>query len=296
MTYATGTITNGGGAGLLAKIEELLTAHASWTFIKTVTVSAYTYRVWQNAGHAWSGNRPFHVIFRTTSSQLDYLSIIAAEGFNTGDDKASGYTGGASSITADANGTRAAAALSTAFVDCVWISGIPTAATYTYWIAVTAEGVFVRASGVTEYCYVGLFDPLPLNVYPAGAEFPLVAVSRNPQFNQTSSMSFARFPNRTGTLTNYPLNAKADPTTPLIGAIPTGLAWFGGKSLLARILVSHYSSHGYTPRGLLPSWLLFSAVPETGVTLGDSITIDGTIYRHVAPTTGSTSFWLSEAA
>ena len=296
MTYATGTITNGGSVGLRDQLETMLTAHASWAFVKTVTVSSDTYKIWENLGNTWTNSRPFYVIFHTSTSLLSTLNVVVSEGFNTGDNTVVGYSGSAATVTLNSDGTRASATLSTSIGNALNVNNLPTtSATYTYWLVVTNEGIYIRVSVSSINGYVGSFEPILGSFMGTNVEFPLVVVGTSQTTNGTSYSSFCRLPGRTGSLSTYPLSINISSLNILSGVIPTGTTWLGNKSTLSRILVQQ-GKNSYEPRGLLPSWLLTSLAPDAAVALNDSITVNGATHRYMGSMSGNAYPWLSEAA
>lgn len=297
MVYATGTITNGGGVALRDQIESMLSTHASWSFIKTVTVSTETYKVWSNLGNTWTNSRPFYVIFSTSSSTATTLNIIISEGFNTTDNTVTGYSGSTISVTLNSDGVRAATSLSSAFGNPLYINNLPvTAASYTYWIAVTSEGIFIRTSVSSNNGYVGSFDPILQSFMGTNVEFPLIVFGTTLSTNGNSYSSFARLPGRTGSQTSYSLSIKVNSLNVIIGVIPTGISWLGNKSTLSKILVSSGKTNNEV-RGILPSWLLTSLLPDAAVVVNDTITINGVVHRYMGSMgSNGTYVWLSEAA
>ena len=270
MGFYTGTIDGGGSAGLQTKIEDCLALESAyWAFVEECTVSTKTYRVWKNKGHAWAGNAEFFFFF--TQINATTLTIRPFEEWNSETKKCTGMISAASSgnVTLDSLGRFPEADPTQTSNGAVYINSIPSSSTYTYYIGIGPQGIYVAISTMTDTFYMGLYEPS--GIYASG-EFPLVVLT----FVNSTSHRFSRIPGLTGSQ-NYSVLV-ANIAHDSIGAIPTGLAQLANKSLLSRRRVSDI--YGIV-RGLCPAWMLVSAVPAAGVVRGDTITIGGVTHTLV---------------
>ena len=270
MGFYTGTIVGGGSAGLQTKIEDCLALESAyWEFVEECTVSTKTYRVWKNKGHAWAGNAEFFFFF--TQNNATTLIIRPFEEWNASTKKCTGLTSSASTgtLTLDSLGRLPEADPTQTSTGSVYLSSIPSSATYTYYIGIGPQGIYVAISTSTDTFYMGLYEPS--GIYASG-EFPLVVLT----FMNPTSHRFSRIPGLTGSQ-NYSMLI-ANIAHDSIGAIPTGLAQFANKSVLSRRRVSDYYN---ILRGQCPAWMLVSATPAAGVVQGDTITIGGVTHTLV---------------
>lgn len=269
MPFYTGTIVGGGASALIAKVEECLALSPTyWEYVEQVTVSSYDYRIWKNKGHAWAGNSEFFMYFQAAAGSPTFYSRPFEE-WNSGTKKCTGLLTIASSgnVTLDASGRVGATDPTRSSNGGISIGGLPTAATtYTYYIAVGPQGLYVYTTVGTDYGYMGLYESS--GVYSSG-EFPLCGI----QFANSPLSKVSRMPGLTGSQTYNIFNI----TIPHygVGAIPTGYPQLGGKSVLSRRKILDTNN---VPRGLAPAWLLASANPEGGIVAGDTITIGGVTY------------------
>lgn len=275
MGFYTGTIVGGGSAALQTKIEDCLALEsANWEFVEQVTVSSKDYRIWKNKGHAWAGNAEF--FFLMSMPGTTSLVLRPFEEWDSGTKKCTGLLSSATTgqITLDSVGRLPAADPTQTSTGAMYLSSIPSAATYTYYLGIGPQGIFLAISTNTDTSYVGLFEPS--GVYSSG-EFPLCTV----QFQNTPSSRFSRIPSLTGSQP-YSLMA-ATIAHDAVGAIPTGLTPLNGKSLLSRRRVLDPDS---ILRGQMPAWLLSSYTPAAGVVQGDTITVAGVTHTYVGTTYG----------
>jgi hypothetical protein len=291
MALATGTLVGGYANGLRTQVETQLALDASWTFVETVTSTAKTWRVWENDGsHAWANGRKWYLLMYTASTTATDLYFWVAEGYTTTGSKVTGYSGNSGAPTLDADGRRAEVAvttLSTSYAEDV--GSIPSAATYTWYIEVTDHGVYVRHSASSGYwCYAGLFERVTQGLYSDSEDFPL-CIAGSSLGASSGGSSFTRLPKYTGTTSDSVLGANWVALFKTYGAIPTGITYLANKSALSRIML-HHNSTPFISRGLLPSWILTSATPAAGVTIGDYITIGSDTYYYQA--TSPPYYWV----
>lgn len=302
MPFYTGTITGGGGAGLRAKVEECLTANSPvWTQKSLGNTASYAWTLWENDGsHAWAGGRKWYLLLASTATDL---RIAVAEEYDAVNGLVGATTRNVSgSITLDSLGRKSgysALASTGTFYNNLYLTNIPTSATYTYWIVVTPEGVFMRHSNdsnTNAYCYAGLFESALAPLVPGSPtfDFPLAVVSTDRAQADCYSV-FTRAPGRGGVSLTYPFTLLATvPFSSSLGTLPTGHAALGGKALLTRIGVYHgYSTCQYAPRGHLPDWLLQSGSLDAGVAVNDTITVNGATHRCMHT---NDRLWMREVA
>lgn len=275
MGFYTGTIVGGGSAALQTKIEDCLALEsANWEFVEECTVSTKVYRVWKNKGHAWAGNAEFFFFFTQYSATT--LAIRPFEEWDTSTKKCTGVVTSATTgtITLDSLGRLPAADPTQSNTGAMYIGSIPSSATYTYYIGIGPQGIYVTISTSTETFYMGLYEPS--GIYESN-EFPIVVLT----FVNSTSNRFSRNPVLTGSQSYT--SVFASHAHDAVGAIPTGLTQFAGKSVLSRRRVYDYNS---ILRGQCPAWMLASATPAAGVVLGDTITIGGVTYTYVGSSYG----------
>lgn len=301
MPFYTGTITNGGGAGLRDKVVECALLSPQWTQKASGNTGTYGWVLLENDGsHAWAGGRKFYVLL--SANATTDLRVAVAEEYDAVNGLVGCTTRSVSSVNTDALGRKTGYSVLSAngtHSSNLYLTNVPTAATYTYWIAVRPEGLFIRHSAdstTCAYAYAGLFESYLAQFYPANPtwDFPLAVVCADRQ--QTDSYSvFTRAPGRASvTGLSYAFSMQWDYLTGAVaGNIPTGLPALGGKSLLSRLSLNMTNSNGWIQRGVLPDWLLCSYTLESGVVVNDTITIGGMTYRLMnAPD----RLWVGEVA
>lgn len=269
MTLYTGSITGGGAASFIAKVEECLAAEsANWEFVEEY-VFTKTYRIWKNKGHAWSNNVPFYIALH--ASDTTTVNVRGYEEWDPVTKKFAGPTPSAVSgnLTLDSLGRIASSDPISSTTGAFIIDTLPTSdVTYAYYISVAPQGIQLGAStNIYVGGYVGLFEPS--GVFTSG-EFPLVVV----RDAASAVHRFSRVPGLTGSIVYSTFDGTI--TSDTAGAIPTGIAQLGGKSILSRRKLKQ----GAILRGFLPSWLLVSNTPAAGVVTGDTITINGVTYTY----------------
>lgn len=83
MSYVKGsTNTSTQATDVYNELATLLTNHAAWSFVETVTIDTYDYHVWQNLGSANAWGSDFFVIFRLPSSGTGSIVVRTAEEYD----------------------------------------------------------------------------------------------------------------------------------------------------------------------------------------------------------------------
>lgn len=303
MPYYTGTLTGGGAAALRVKVEELLAANSPvWTQVSLGTTGSYAWTLWENNGsHAWAGGRKWYLLLASDGATAGAtLRIAVAEEYDVVSGLFGCTTRGAGAVTLDSAGrksTYSGLASSTTFSSNLYLTNVSASATWTYWIVVTPEGVFVKHNNDNNqnYCYAGLLESTVAPLVPGTPtfDFPLCLYSYDR--SQTDAYAvFTRLPGRTGSV-SYPFSMLSEVLLPNgLGSLPTGLTTFGGKALLSRVHCYHGNSTAQNlSRGFLPDWLLSSGSLDVGVAVNDTITVNGATYRCMNSTQ---RMWLREVA
>lgn len=253
-----------------------LTAHASWTFVETVS-NRY---IWENDGTLNSWGEDFYVAFYPTGNTL---YILASEGYDAGANNMFNpcYNPNTSATpNADAGYGTLAVDNYNAYIGLSMV--LTGSGFYDYVIGVSADHIVLANTASDFPIDVGLFESL----FPSAPnEFPLMR-SAPMDFDNDDSGSFSRVPGLEGASTTDCFaknNAEAAMMfTPVGGQVGAGFEHYGGvgnpQPIGSRLLARH-TAGGAEVRGLHYD-LLF--VDGSGIQMGDTLTIDGDLYAYLS--------------
>lgn len=299
MSYLSGTIVSNASptTALITAIEGELTAHPAWDYVEEVTEGGFTSRVWKCLGTLNGWGEDFYVALMRTSASST-LTVKAAELWN-GTLAVRGLpivTAGAPEATFKSKYGATGYAWSSGNWNASLIAAV-SVTSMAYRIIVTAKGLWVHTYiGTTSSgMYVGLFD-IPSPLVPVALEFPLVgavindsanvagSASRRPTASNSANWGFPGLPYDLTTVWGYSM-----------GTIPTGVAQLSGRALGAQVpaYVLNDGAAAAT-RGVMPDVLVFRS--ETGIVVGDTITVDSVQYVCLRGTMSNMSLWISTEA
>lgn len=272
MVLITENITNPTSAKLVTAIENALNTNANWSFIKEVTATTYTFRVWRCDG---SETYPFYLILISNSANLTTLYATVSEQFDIVTNKAIGLALTGAITSYDTGGARASTDLTA--TGCLQLSGIPSTGTHTAKIWVEDNCLLVGTSGALKYLYFGMFDSYWSEF--TENEYPICAFQIS-NGSGANDVIYSRIPggvsgslSPAGTIERF-MN---------IGVPGTGVTYLNGLSVLGRLRLNSLESTA--PRGLALSSFKTTLKP-TGSNYGDTVTDGDDVYTLV---TGSTS-------
>lgn len=268
MTLYTGSITGGGAAAVISKLEACLALESNWEFVEEYTTTK-TFRIWKNKGHVWNNNRPFYIYMHVNSTNIGYIRV--AEEWDPVLKKTTGgmTTTISGTTTLDALGRMGAENLQTVIAKSGVLTGVTDPTVQTYNFLITSAGMYLSTSANSDGIYLGLYEPS--GVHSLTVEFPLICSLYS---GSSPVVWFTRVPFLTGSQAVTYLEGTF--SSDAAGTIPTGVALLNNKAVLSRRKVSS----GGILRGFLPVEILTSAAPAAGVVTGDTITINENTYSY----------------
>jgi hypothetical protein len=157
-----------------AKIDEMIQAHPAWDFVEEFVDGTYTSRVYKNDGALNGMGKDMYVTMSHTTATPTTSSFYlqASEGFDgTGNLLIRGCANPATTFTPEATFESATGATGYAPSNANWnrvlLSALNTT-DMTYWLVVTATGIWYRSTVDLYASHCGFFDQLwsHANFYP----------------------------------------------------------------------------------------------------------------------------------
>ena len=191
MAYATGSITDANSSlALYTALASLLTT-AGYTLVDTVVISTRTHKVWKSAAANNSMNLDWYLDVAYTTTGVGPLHLTPFEYFDPATDL--GYRGPYNAGNTTIETTYYSRYGATGYaLETNWFGaqsgvGLPTSASFAYWLSVTGDRVIGLSSLLAwSICYAGFYEPTARFSAMAGAaNYPLV----KSEFNDPGGVS-----------------------------------------------------------------------------------------------------------
>lgn len=318
MTYAAGTVVSSATPAFAMRdvLEAALSAHASWEFVKTVTVTTNDYRVWRNKGTGNGFGSDWYLFIQYATAGTGNVTYWCAETFNA---TTNVYGHPCPLETTTATAPAADFSFGGATTYAVGTANVhletPVLATsqFDYFVLVAAAHITIgiRVGTTTGSLYVGLFDsimgstdPFPLVIHNffnvSSSSLPLAGTtSRSPQQTASIARTFAtRDTNITPSNTLWTQAAYFyGGQVGASGSLANDL--LHGAPLGTRVLVTplNYATPGTAGalRGLFKNILCFAT--PTALQAGDTVEVGTDTYvLTAAPASGNVGIWMNTEA
>lgn len=278
-----------------AKFDELIQAHPAWDFVKEWTDSTFTVRTYKNDGtlNGMGKDMYFHLSHTTASAATSSFYMQCSEGFDaTGNLLIRGCANPATTFTPEATFESATGATGYAASNANWNRVLLSATNttdMTYWLVVTATGIWYRSTVDLYASHCGFFDQIfsHANFYPIWQ-----AHIGNNDIDLSGSVS--RRPSQAGvSLTDafatYSYDVATTRLSTPMGQVPD-IGMLFEKAYGTRMLVYSGSLAADNGKyfGIARDLLTYNV--NATVNLGDTIEVDGNTYLCIFDQTTTANF------